>query len=209
MGKDRETHQRDLFESIERGDFPRWTLFIQVMTDERGEGLPVQSVRSHEGLAEGGLSADRSRLFRAEPQSRELLRGDRAGCVLAGQHRSRHRLLAGQDAARRACSPTATRSATGSASTSITSRSTRRSARSTATIVTARCAPTEISGARRPTSRTVTANGPTSPTSTSRRLRSTVQQHGGGARSRPSSESRTRLRSCARRGRAGRRASRR
>ncbi|MGY4195518.1 catalase [Bradyrhizobium sp. USDA 4520] len=33
VGKDRESHQRDLFQSIERGDFPRWTLFIQVMTD--------------------------------------------------------------------------------------------------------------------------------------------------------------------------------
>jgi catalase len=27
MGNDRESHQRDLFESIEKGDFPRWTLF--------------------------------------------------------------------------------------------------------------------------------------------------------------------------------------
>lgn len=26
VGKDRETHQRDLFNSIEGGDFPRWTL---------------------------------------------------------------------------------------------------------------------------------------------------------------------------------------
>ncbi len=33
VGKDRETHQRDLFESIEHRDYPRWTLFIQVMTD--------------------------------------------------------------------------------------------------------------------------------------------------------------------------------
>ncbi|MDB6141786.1 MAG: catalase [Pseudomonas sp.] len=30
---DRETHQRDLYESVERGDFPRWTLFIQVMPE--------------------------------------------------------------------------------------------------------------------------------------------------------------------------------
>ncbi len=35
VGGDRESHQRDLFEHIEAGDFPRWTLFIQVMTDEQ------------------------------------------------------------------------------------------------------------------------------------------------------------------------------
>src|SRR5260370_18684369 len=32
VGKDRESHQRDLYGSIEAGDFPRWTLFIQMMT---------------------------------------------------------------------------------------------------------------------------------------------------------------------------------
>ncbi len=34
VGKDRESHQKDLFEAIEKGDFPKWTLYIQVMTEE-------------------------------------------------------------------------------------------------------------------------------------------------------------------------------
>ncbi len=34
IGKDRESHQRDLYESIERGDFPRWTLFVQIMPEK-------------------------------------------------------------------------------------------------------------------------------------------------------------------------------
>jgi catalase len=34
IGKDRESHQRDLFESIERGDFPRWTMFVQIMPEK-------------------------------------------------------------------------------------------------------------------------------------------------------------------------------
>jgi catalase len=34
VGRDRESHQRDLFDSIENGDFPRWKLFIQVMSEE-------------------------------------------------------------------------------------------------------------------------------------------------------------------------------
>jgi catalase len=33
VAKDRESNQRDLYDSIEKGDFPRWTLFIQVMTE--------------------------------------------------------------------------------------------------------------------------------------------------------------------------------
>jgi catalase len=40
IGKDRETNQRDLFESIEAGNFPRWTLFIQVMTDAQAKAVP-------------------------------------------------------------------------------------------------------------------------------------------------------------------------
>src|SRR5262247_3262445 len=37
VATDRESNGRDLFEAIERGDFPRWTLFIQVMTAEQAK----------------------------------------------------------------------------------------------------------------------------------------------------------------------------
>lgn len=40
IGKDRDSHQRDLYESIERGEFPQWTMFIQVMTMEEAEKMP-------------------------------------------------------------------------------------------------------------------------------------------------------------------------
>src|SRR5699024_1829332 len=33
IGKDRESSQRDLYEAIERGDYPRWTMQIQVMPE--------------------------------------------------------------------------------------------------------------------------------------------------------------------------------
>lgn len=33
IGKDRESNQRDLFEAIERGDFPKWKMYIQVMSE--------------------------------------------------------------------------------------------------------------------------------------------------------------------------------
>ncbi|HWW06849.1 catalase [Collimonas sp.] len=34
VGRDRESAQRDLYDSIEEKDFPRWTLFVQVMREE-------------------------------------------------------------------------------------------------------------------------------------------------------------------------------
>ncbi|WP_281648273.1 catalase [Parendozoicomonas sp. Alg238-R29] len=33
VGKDRESHQKDLFESIEKGDYPKWNLKVQVMSE--------------------------------------------------------------------------------------------------------------------------------------------------------------------------------
>lgn len=40
IGKDRESHQRDLFEAIRKGDFPKWKLYIQIMTEEQAENMP-------------------------------------------------------------------------------------------------------------------------------------------------------------------------
>lgn len=37
IGQDRESHQRDLFNAIEKGDFPSWTLKVQVMTQAQAE----------------------------------------------------------------------------------------------------------------------------------------------------------------------------
>ncbi len=40
IGKDRESNQRDLYESIEKGDFPGWKMQIQIMTDEQARTCP-------------------------------------------------------------------------------------------------------------------------------------------------------------------------
>ncbi len=37
IGTDRESHQRDLFTAIQRGEFPRWTMQIQLMTQAQAE----------------------------------------------------------------------------------------------------------------------------------------------------------------------------
>lgn len=37
IGDDRESHQRDLYEAIERQDFPKWKLFVQVMPEAEAD----------------------------------------------------------------------------------------------------------------------------------------------------------------------------
>ena len=40
IGKDRESHQRDLYEAIERGDFPKWKLCVQIMPEQDASRVP-------------------------------------------------------------------------------------------------------------------------------------------------------------------------
>jgi catalase len=37
VGADRESHMRDLFEAVERGEFPRWTVSVQIMTEAQAD----------------------------------------------------------------------------------------------------------------------------------------------------------------------------
>lgn len=41
VGKNRESHQQDLYESIENGDFPRWNMKVQIMTEEEAKSYPI------------------------------------------------------------------------------------------------------------------------------------------------------------------------
>ncbi|MDO4663174.1 MAG: catalase [Tissierellia bacterium] len=40
-GMDPDSHQRDLFESIEKGKFPKWKMYIQVMSEEEAKEMKV------------------------------------------------------------------------------------------------------------------------------------------------------------------------
>ena len=40
VAHDRETHQRDLYDAIERGDFPKWTMYVQIMPELEAEKVP-------------------------------------------------------------------------------------------------------------------------------------------------------------------------
>ena len=62
IAKDRESSQKDLFSAIERGDFPRWTLCLQIMTEaqakaHRDNPFDITKVWSHKEypLIEAGV----------------------------------------------------------------------------------------------------------------------------------------------------------
>lgn len=40
VGKDRESHQKDLFEAIERKDFPQWDMYVQIMPEKDAAKMP-------------------------------------------------------------------------------------------------------------------------------------------------------------------------
>jgi len=40
IGEDRESHQNDLYQTIEQGDFPKWTLKVQIMPEADADKLP-------------------------------------------------------------------------------------------------------------------------------------------------------------------------
>lgn len=40
VGQDRESSQRDLYEAIEGGDFPRWTMYVQIMPEADAAKVP-------------------------------------------------------------------------------------------------------------------------------------------------------------------------
>ena len=40
VGKDRESHQRDLYDAIESGNFPKWKMAVQIMPEAEAEKVP-------------------------------------------------------------------------------------------------------------------------------------------------------------------------
>lgn len=40
VADDRESHQRDLYEAIEKGNHPKWKMYVQIMTEEQANNMP-------------------------------------------------------------------------------------------------------------------------------------------------------------------------
>lgn len=92
-------HRRDLFEAIVRGEHPVWDLSVQVMPYAEAKTYRVNpfdltktwSHKDYPLIPVGTMTLNRN------PEN--FLRADRAGGLLAGQHRARHRPVVRQDAA--------------------------------------------------------------------------------------------------------------
>ena len=96
---DTDYHQRDLYEHIETGEFPSWTLKMQIMPFEDAKTYRFNPFDLTKVWPHGDYPLHRGRPADAEPQRHRLPRRDRAGGVRAQQPGGRHRPVAGQDAA--------------------------------------------------------------------------------------------------------------
>ena len=137
-GADSDFHRRDLWEAIEAGAYPGIRAGTADLHRRTGGGLHLRRARRHEDRARGARADRPGRPAGAEPESRQLLRRNRAGGVLRGARRARHRLLE-RSAARRSHSFVRRHAdfTAGRSQLPRDSRSTRRSRRSTTTSVTA------------------------------------------------------------------------
>lgn len=157
VAEDRESSQRDLYESIERGDFPRWTFYVQIMPEAEASRVPyhpfdLTKVWPHSDypLIEVGvleLNCNPDNYF-AEVEQVAMIR--LTWCLASASLRIA--------CCRVVYSPTATPSATAWALTIIRFRSMRRAARSITTIAMARCASTAIAATASPMSQTASAS---------------------------------------------------
>ena len=96
---DTDYHQRDLYEHIERGEYPSWTLKMQIMPFEDAKTYRFNPFDLTKVWPHGDYPLHRGRPDDAEPQRHRLPHRDRAGGVRAEQPGRRHRPVAGQDAA--------------------------------------------------------------------------------------------------------------
>ena len=100
QGQELGCHTRELYESIERGEFPR----VGAQRPDDGRPRPPRArlgpARRHEGVAGAGLPAQADRQDGAQPDDEELLRRERADRVRHRRAGRRARLLRRQDARR-------------------------------------------------------------------------------------------------------------
>ena len=99
-GENADYHRQDLFEAIRDGDFPSWTLYMQVMPFEEAKTYRFNPFDLTKVWPHGDYPLIKVGTDDAQPQRDRLPHRDGAGRVRAQQPGSRHRAQPGQDAAR-------------------------------------------------------------------------------------------------------------
>ena len=91
-GADPDFHRRDLWDAITQGNFPEWELGLQLFDEDFADRFafdvldPTKIIPEEEGPGPPGRPPGPG------PGGGQLLRRDRAGCLLHPEHRARHRL---------------------------------------------------------------------------------------------------------------------
>ena len=98
-GEDGDYHQRDLYTSIEDGNFPSWTLHVQIMPFEDAKTYRFNPFDLTKVWPHGDYPLHEVGKMTLNRNVDRLPRPDRAGRVRAEQHRAGHRPEPGQDAA--------------------------------------------------------------------------------------------------------------
>ena len=88
---DNDFHRRDLFEAIESGDFPEWELAVQLFTQEEADAFPFDHLDPTKLIPEELVPLTVIGTHGAGSLAGQLLRRDRAGRLLPGEHRAGHR----------------------------------------------------------------------------------------------------------------------
>ena len=98
-GEDADYHQRDLFDAIERGDYPSWTLKMQIMPFEEAKTYRFNPFDLTKVWPHGDYPLIEVGTMTLNRNVDRLPHRDRAGGVRAEQPGARHRPEPGQDAA--------------------------------------------------------------------------------------------------------------
>ena len=98
-GEDGDYHQRDLYTAIEDGNFPSWTLHVQIMPFEDAKTYRFSPFDLTKVWPHGDYPLHEVGKMTLDRNVDRLPRPDRAGGVRAEQHRARHRPEPGQNAA--------------------------------------------------------------------------------------------------------------
>lgn len=91
-GKDTDYHRRDLWESIEMGDYPEWEFGVQIVAEEDEHKFDFDLLDPTKIIPEELVPITPGQ-DGAEPQPGQFLRRSRASCVLPRAHRAGHRLF--------------------------------------------------------------------------------------------------------------------
>lgn len=94
IAQDRESSQRDLYESIEKGDFPRWKMYVQIMPEKEAATYRYNPFDLTKVWPHGDYPLIEVGFFELNRNPDNYF----AEVEQAGQRGARYRFLAGQDA---------------------------------------------------------------------------------------------------------------